>query len=111
MNADTTAMDPVTQLEAIARALQTSEDILRNGGSIDLKGVDQQVELLCAEVVKTEGPMRLKLLPMLENVIQSLDRLEAGLRQITYKSDDDGADRRLRAQSAYGGRKPDQAGT
>lgn len=109
MNSANAALDPVLQLEAIAHALAASEDILRKGGAVDLKGVDQQVELLCAEVVKTEGPMRLKLLPMLENVIQSLDRLEAGLRQITYKGDDDSADKRLRAQTAYG-RKPDQTG-
>lgn len=98
-----TIRDPVQELEAISRALELSEDIIRKGGSIDLKGVDTQVDALCREVVKTEGPMRLKLLPMLENVIQLLDKLEAGLRQAAGACETDGfADKRLRAQNAYG---------
>ncbi len=100
------ALDPVLELEAIAQALKLSEDIIKQGGSIDLKGVDEQVALLCTEVVKTEGPVRLKLLPLLENVIESLDRLEANLRLAAQAAaGDDMADKRLRAQNAYG-RKP-----
>lgn len=103
-------LDPVLELEAIAKALAMSEDVVRKGGSIDLQGVDAQVEILCQEVVKTEGPMRLKLLPMLENVIQSLDRLEAGLRSLPPNAGSDTlADKRLRANSAYG-RKGSETG-
>lgn len=102
------SLDPVLELEAIAQALKLSEAIIKQGGSIDLKGVDAQVALLCTEVVKTEGPVRLKLLPLLENVIESLDRLEANLRLATQAAaGDDMADKRLRAQNAYG-RKPDE---
>ncbi len=98
-------LNPMEQLEAIDRALALSEEILKQGGMIDLSGVDQQVETLCMEMLKTEGPMRLKLLPLLENVISSLDRLEANLRN-THESitGGDQADKILRAHSAYGGK-------
>jgi hypothetical protein len=97
-------LDPEFELQAISKALIFSEEIIRKGGSVDLTGVDSQVEKLCAEVVKTEGPLRLKLLPMLENVIHVLDRLEASLRQTAEFAlhNHDENDKRLRAHNAYG---------
>jgi len=101
-------LDPVNELEAINKALQLCEDALRQGEAIDLTGVDEQVDMLCQEVVKTEGPMRLQLLPMLENAVSILDRLEQNLRQVALREKEQReAGRRTLAQSAYGGKLAD----
>lgn len=99
-------IDPVLELDALRLALEQGEKMVLQGGSIDLGGLDEQVEQLCAHVVKTEGPLRLELLPRLEQVIHVLDRLEAGLRK-TNPVEGTQAYNRIRAQGAYaGGTKP-----
>lgn len=93
-------LDPVQELEALHHALQTSEKVVRDGGVIDLGGLDAQVAQLCAEVVKTEGPVRLTLLPKLEEIIKILDRLEAELR-VNSSPEGEIAHNRIRARQAY----------
>lgn len=96
-----TALQPAQELEALQRALEASEQVVRSGGYIDLSGLDAQVEKLCAELVKTEGPLRLELLPRLEEVIAVLNKLERGLKAASSPHVLQ-ADNRLRAQAAYG---------
>jgi hypothetical protein len=94
--------DPALELQAFAEALEASQRIVRAGGMVDLAGLDAQVEKLCGEVVKTEGPLRLQLLPMLEKVIKTLGVLEEELRFCVKTAvEAEEADKRLRAQSAY----------
>jgi hypothetical protein len=93
-------LDPAQELEALHHALQTSAQVVRSGGVIDLGGLDAQVEQLCAEVVKTEGPVRLALLPKLEEIIKILDWLEAELR-VTSSPEGEIAHNRIRARQAY----------
>ena len=101
-----TVPDPVLELRAFAEALEASQKIVREGGMVDLSGLEAQVERLCAEVVKTEGPLRLQLLPMLEKVINTLGALEDDLRfSVKTAVEAEAADKRLRAQSAYTGGK------
>jgi hypothetical protein len=108
---ETPSLDPVVELEAINRTLQMCEDAVRKGDRIDLNGVDEQIDLLCQEVIKSEGPLRLKLLPMLENAVQVLDRLEAGLRlSLTQEQEKEEAEKRMRANSAYGTKSGDGSG-
>ncbi|MBI3419589.1 MAG: hypothetical protein HY053_05610 [Proteobacteria bacterium] len=96
--------DPVIELRAFAEALEASHKIVRAGGMVDLNGLEAQVEQLCAEVVKSEGQLRLELLPLLESVIRTLSVLEEELRLCARQSaQGDVADKRLRAQSAYSG--------
>ncbi|HVY12906.1 MAG TPA: hypothetical protein VHB73_05010 [Alphaproteobacteria bacterium] len=103
MKSKTPASDPVLELEAFSEALEASQKIVRAGGMVDLAGLEAQVEHLCAEVVKTEGPLRLQLLPMLEKVIRVLGVLEEELRScVHYALEGETAERRLRAHSAYG---------
>lgn len=98
---DPKGFNPSDELEALRLALEASERVVREGGLIDLRDLDEQVEFLCAEVVKTEGSMRLQLLPKLEAVIQILDNLEAILRK-TAPHESMQAHNRLRANQAYG---------
>lgn len=99
------SLDPVMELQAINQALLLCESILQEGGRIDLTGVDAQVDRLCEEVVKSEGELRLKLLPLLESAVQSLDRLESGMRTaLLAEKEQEEAEKRLRAQSAYAGK-------
>jgi hypothetical protein len=96
------APDPVTELSAFAEALEASQKIVREGGAVDFNGLEAQVERFCSEVVKTEGPVRLQLLPMLEKVIRVLGNLEEELRLCARNAvRGDEATARLRAQSAY----------
>jgi hypothetical protein len=100
-----TIPDPVLELHAFAEALEASQKIVRAGGMVDLNGLETQVEKLCAEVVKTEGPLRLQLLPMLEKVINTLSVLEEELRfSVKTAIEAETADKRLRATSAYTGK-------
>ena len=103
MNAtcDPSGFNPDEELEALRLALEASERVVRDGGLIDLRDLDEQVEVLCARVVKTEGPTRLQLLPRLESVIQMLDSLEKVLRQ-HIPPEESQAQNRLRANQAYG---------
>lgn len=96
-----TQLNPVEELDALRLALETSEQVVREGGFIDLRDLDKQVEQLCSELVKTEGPLRLQLLPKLEQVITVLDKLETGLRQ-QAPVENLQAQSRLRAREAYG---------
>lgn len=100
-----TISNPVTELEALQHALEASARLVHEGNMIDLKGLDEQVEILCGEIVKTEGPLRLELLPRLEEIIQVLDQLEAGLRQQSPVAGQE-AQNRLRARDAYGQGNP-----
>lgn len=98
-----TLSDPVAELTAFASALEASHKIVREGGMVDFGGLEAQVEMFCAEVVKTEGPLRLQLLPMLEKVVRVLGLLEEELRLCARNaSRGDEAGKRLLAQSAYG---------
>jgi hypothetical protein len=94
------SLDAMQELEALRQALEISERVVREGGAIDFHNIDEQVEQLCKQVVKTEGPLRLTLLPKLEEVIQVLDRLEMGLRQYVSPEGRE-AHNRIRARSAY----------
>jgi hypothetical protein len=96
-----TVLNPAEELDALRRALETSEQVVRDGGMIDLRDLDKQVEMLCAEIIKTEGPLRVQLLPELEKVIKVLDTLETGLRQLAPIPNLE-AQNRLRARDAYG---------
>lgn len=101
-------LDPVLELQAINQALLMCETVLQEGGRIDLTGVDAQVDRLCEEVVKAEGELRLQLLPLLESAVQSLDRLESGMRaSLLAEKEQEEAEKRLRAQSAYGVKSAD----
>jgi hypothetical protein len=98
-----TPSDPVAELSAFANALEASHKIVREGGMVDFGGLEMQVEHFCSEVVKTEGPLRLQLLPLLEKVIRVLGTLEDELRissRNAARSEEAG--KRLLAQSAYG---------
>ncbi len=95
-------LDPMTELQVFAEALEASHKIVRAGGMVDLGGLEAQVEELCREVVKTEGPVRLQILPMLERVIRSLGVLEEELRLCTAGAEHaEKAEKLMRAQSAY----------
>lgn len=96
-----TTLNHTQELEALQRALETSDQVVRTGGHIDLQGLDAQVEKLCGEIVKTEGPLRLELLPRLEELIGVLGKLEASLRHAASPQVLQ-ADNRLRAKAAYG---------
>ena len=98
---DPSGFNPGKEIEALRLALEASERIVREGGLIDLRDLDEQVEFLCTEVVKTDGPMRLQLLPKLEAVIQVLDSLEVMLRK-QMPQEESQAPSRLRANQAYG---------
>lgn len=98
---DPSGFNPGEELEALRLALEASERVVREGGLIDLRDLDEQVEFLCAEVVKTDGNTRLQLLPKLEAVIQILDNLEAILRK-NMPQEESQAQNRLRANQAYG---------
>ena len=98
---DPSGFNPGEELEALRLALEASERVVREGGLIDLRDLDEQVEFLCTEVVKTDGALRLQLLPKLEAVIQVLDNLEVILRK-NMPPEDTGAQNRLRANQAYG---------
>jgi hypothetical protein len=94
--------DPVLELQAFGEALEASQKIVRAGGMVDLNGLDAQVEKLCREVVKTEGPLRLQLLPLLEKVINTLSILEEQLRfSVKTAVEAESADKRMRAGAAY----------
>lgn len=97
-----TTLNHAEELEALTRALETSEQVVRGGGAIDLQGLDAQVEKLCADIIKTEGPLRLELLPKLEQLIGVLGKLESGLRHASSPQVMQ-AENRLRARAAYGG--------
>lgn len=94
-------LNPNEELDALRLALEAGERVVREGGQIDLHDLDQQVEMLCAHVVKAEGDLRLQLLPKLEGIIQNLDSLETLLRK-TVPIEDLQAQARLRANQAYG---------
>jgi hypothetical protein len=98
---DPSGFNPNEELDALRLALEASERVVREGGLIDLRDLDEQVEFLCSEVIKTEGDMRLQLLPKLEAVIQVLDNLEIVLRK-NMPPEDIKAQNRLRANQAYG---------
>ena len=98
---DPSGFNPGKEIEALRLALEASERIVREGGLIDLRDLDEQVEFLCAEVVKSDGPMRLQLIPKLEAVIQVLDNLEVMLRKQMPQQESE-APNRLRANQAYG---------
>ena len=91
----------VEELDALQRALEQGAQTVRAGGVVDLSGLDEQVDMLCKEMIKTEGPIRLELLPRLEQIIASLDVLEASLRQ-TQSPEVTQANARLLARHAYG---------
>lgn len=93
--------NPGKELEALRLALEDSERVVREGGLIDLRDLDGQVEWLCSQVVKAEGETRLHLLPKLEAVIQGLDNLELILRKHMPQKESL-APNRLRANQAYG---------
>jgi hypothetical protein len=98
-----TPSDPVAELSAFAQALEASHQIVRDGGMVDFGSLETQVEHFCSEVVKTEGPLRLQLLPMLEKVIRVLGTLEDELRICARNAArNEEAGKRLLAQSAYG---------
>jgi hypothetical protein len=97
------ASDPLAELTTFAGALEASHKIVREGGMVDFGGLESQVEMFCAEVVKTEGPLRLQLLPMLEKVIRTLGLLEEELKLCARNAArGEEAGKRLLAQSAYG---------
>lgn len=98
---DPKGFNPNDELEALRLALEASERVVREGGLIDLRDLDEQVEFLCSEVVKTDGDLRLQLLPKLEAVIQVLDNLELLLRK-NAPHETMQAENRLRANQAYG---------
>jgi hypothetical protein len=98
---DPSGFNPNEELDALRMALQASERVVREGGLIDLRDLDEQVEFLCSAVVKTDGELRLQLLPKLEAVIQILDSLEVLLRK-NAPPEDLHAQNRLRANQAYG---------
>jgi len=98
---DPSGFNPNDELEALQLALKESERVVREGGFIDLRGLDMQVEFLCTQVVKSEGDLRLQLLPKLEAVIAVLDNLEITLRKNAPQENLE-AQNRLRANQAYG---------
>ncbi len=98
---DPSGFNPGEELEALRLALEASERVVREGGLIDLRDLDEQVAYLCSEVIKTDGPVRLQLLPKLEAVIQVLDNLEIILRK-HMPQEESQAPNRLRANQAYG---------
>ena len=94
-------LNTVEELDALQLALEQGAQTVRAGGIVDLSGLDEQVDMLCKEMIKTEGPIRLELLPRLEQIIATLDILEANLRQ-TQAPEVTQANARLMARQAYG---------
>jgi hypothetical protein len=106
---DPSGFNPSKELDALRLALEASERVVREGGLIDLRDLDEQVDFLCTEVTKSEGDLRLQLLPKLEAIIQILDNLEVVLRQNTPQENIE-AQNRLRAKQAYGQNPTTQKG-
>jgi hypothetical protein len=106
---DLSGFNPSEELDALRMALEASERVVREGGLIDLRDLDGQVEFLCSEVIKTEGDLRLQLLPKLEAVIHVLDNLEVVLRK-NAPQENMAAQNRLRARGAYGQNTSTQKG-
>lgn len=96
-----TVLDPIHELNALQRALEASAQLVREGNAVDLHGLDGQVEILCNHIVTTEGPLRLQLLPKLEEILSVLDWLESELRQHSPVAAQE-AQQRLKAKAAYG---------
>jgi len=99
----------VTQaLENLQRLLDHSAELVRNGGTVDLRGLDGEVRTLTEAVATLPLPEARAQLPLLDAVLQSLGQLERTLTDIqgTLLGGTEKASRIMRAAAAY--RRPDE---
>jgi hypothetical protein len=95
--------DPAQGIDALLQMLKAGEDAINEGQHVDWFALESFVKELCAQVVKTEGAVRMRLIPHLENAIAKLDQLEQKMRaNWNDLLASDLAQKRMQAQGAYG---------
>lgn len=67
------------ELDAVAAVIDASQGLVSDGKVIDLAGLDQRVDKLCADIAAQPGAQNHDLKGRLIAMIESLDRLVASL--------------------------------
>ncbi|HYC02417.1 MAG TPA: hypothetical protein VED40_03945 [Azospirillaceae bacterium] len=91
-------------LAALLEVLERSTGLVRNGGTVDLHGLDREAAQLCEEVIRLPPDTARAMLPTMDRILAALEGLERELRQVAGAGSDPEAERGVRiarAAAAY----------
>jgi hypothetical protein len=69
-------------LAALLEVLDRSAELVRNGGMVDLHGLDREAAQLCQEVIRLPPDTARAMLPTMDRILAALEGLERELRRV-----------------------------